>query len=560
MLKQPLMYRCLLLSFFCLMIFYRTQAQTQFGENTCKYGQFLQQLVAMMQKDAPLKTYEVNGHTYRLFVPWLRDHVYVLQAMKYFSPHVRSGVELFLDQQTPQGFFYDYLYPLTNPVNNRLNFFDRKYTKVFPKESLQMHRLPVEADVEYLAVEGVYHIWQATGDTAFVKQYLPALRKAMHEVMTDPVRWSKKYQLVKRGYTIDTWDFQALPMSLEAFHERYGDPSQGIMNVCDTTPMGIMHGDNSGYYDAFRKLSALYAATGDTAEAKIWQLQAEVLRARANTYCWNGQYYKHFVPDDPVPGYLHMDEAHTLSLSNAYDINRGLPTEAMAERIIQTYQDLYERVKDSSIAEWFGIYPAYAPEYAGIKPGTYVNGGILTVVAGELARAAFQHGFEQYGLDILNRLMQLSAEHHNYLYAIYRPDGTPDGGMPDAWAQAAVVSALIEGLAGVVDLSAGFQQVELSPRWMAAGLHQASVQVSYPASGKTFGYHWAYEKTKQTIQLQLKGDASQVIVRIWLPEKAAGKARAYVNHRQASAQLQWMRQSPYLVFPCPGNASVQVKW
>ncbi|MBX5438723.1 MAG: hypothetical protein IRZ29_04175, partial [Thermoflavifilum sp.] len=85
------------------------------------------------QKDAPLKTYEVNGHTYRLFVPWLRDHVYVLQAMKYFSPHVRSGVELFLDQQTPQGFFYDYLYPLTNPVNNRLNFLTANTRKFFPK-------------------------------------------------------------------------------------------------------------------------------------------------------------------------------------------------------------------------------------------------------------------------------------------------------------------------------------------------------------------------------------------------------------------------------------------
>ncbi|PJJ75722.1 hypothetical protein BXY57_1307 [Thermoflavifilum aggregans] len=554
------MYRYLFFCFLCLILSYQGDTQTTFSENTGKYGEFLQQLVSMIQKDAPLQTYQVEGKKYDLFVEWLRDHVYVLQAMKYFSPHVRSGVELFLDQQTPQGFFYDYIYPIDDGVNNRLNFFDRKYTKVFPGEKLQMHRLPVEADVEYLAVQGVYHIWQATGDTLFIKQYLPVLRKAMTEVMTDPVRWSRKYQLVKRGYTIDTWDFQALPMSIEEFHRRYGDPSQGIMNVCDTTPMGIMHGDNSGYFDASRKLSALYAITGDSAEAHIWQLQAELLRARANTYCWNGKYYKHFVPDDPVPDYLHIDEAHTLSLSNAYDINRGLPTELMAESIIQTYQDLYQRVKDSCIAEWFGIYPAYAPEYAGAKPGTYVNGGILTVVAGELARAAFQHGYESYGVDILNRLMQLSEKNNHYLYAVYRPDGTPDGGMPDAWAQAAVVSALIEGLAGVVDASALFQQIELSPRWMATGLKQATVQVSYPASGKTFGYSWLYDDRHRKIELSLKGDARRVKARIWLPAEAVDRASAFVNQQRVPAHLEWVRQSPYLVFTCPGNATLQVKW
>ncbi|SFV27003.1 glucosidase family protein [Thermoflavifilum thermophilum] len=534
--------------------------QTQFGSNTGKYGEFLQQLVGMMGKDSPPETYTIDGKNYQLFVSWLRDHVYVLQAMKYFAPGVRSGVQLFLDQQTPQGFFYDYVYPIDDAVNNRLNFFDRKYTKVFPREKLQMHRLPVEADVEYLAVQGVYHIWQATGDTSFVKQYLPVLRKAMEEILTDPIRWSKKYQLVKRGYTIDTWDFQALPMPIDEFHRRFGDPSQGIMNVCDTTPMGIMHGDNSGYFDAFRKLSALYAVIGNSAEARIWQLQAELLQARANTYCWNGQYYKHFVPDDPVPAYLHMDESHTLSLSNAYDINRGLPTEAMAESIIQTYQNLYQRIKDSCIAEWFGIYPAYAPEYAGVKPGTYVNGGILTVVGGELARAAFQHGYENYGVDILNRLIALSARHNNYLYAIYKPDGTPDGGMPDAWAQGAVVSALIEGLAGVVDDSCLFQQVELSPRWMATGLKQATVRVAYPASGKTFDYDWLYDAKRHSIEIHLSGDARRVKARIWLPHEAVGRAKAFVNERQVPAQLRWVRQSPYLEFTSPGDAYLQVKW
>ena len=40
-------------------------------------------------------------------------------------------------------------------------------------------------------------------------------------------------------------------------------------------------------------------------------------------------------------------------------------------------------------------------------------------------------------------------------------------------------SALIEGLAGVVDKSMQFHQVEISPHWLAAGKNNAEVNVSY---------------------------------------------------------------------------------
>jgi hypothetical protein len=50
--------------------------------------------------------------------------------------------------------------------------------------------------------------------------------------------------------------------------------------------------------------------------------------------------------------------------------------------------------------------------------------------------------------------------------------------------------ALIEGLAGVQDLAACYRHVRLAPRWPAAGLAQAEVQVGYPASGARFGYRW----------------------------------------------------------------------
>jgi len=42
--------------------------------------------------------------------------------------------------------------------------------------------------------------------------------------------------------------------------------------------------------------------------------------------------------------------------------------------------------------------------------GAYCNGGIMPLVGGELARAAFDHGFEAYGVDILRRYFALASE------------------------------------------------------------------------------------------------------------------------------------------------------
>lgn len=51
-------------------------------------------------------------------------------------------------------------------------------------------------------------------------------------------------------------------------------------------------------------------------------------------------YYRHFLPLDPLPPYYDAGFADALSLSNTYDINRGLPTQAMVASIIETYRGL----------------------------------------------------------------------------------------------------------------------------------------------------------------------------------------------------------------------------
>lgn len=49
------------------------------------------------------------------------------------------------------------------------------------------------------------------------------LEDGLYYYMRDPLRWLRKYQLIKRGYTLDTWDFMQLSTNREEFIEAGGD-------------------------------------------------------------------------------------------------------------------------------------------------------------------------------------------------------------------------------------------------------------------------------------------------------------------------------------------------
>lgn len=241
-----------------------------------------------------------------------------------------------------------------------------------------------------------------------------------------------------------------------------------------------------------------------------------------------------------------MDQKNTLSLSNPYDVNRGLPTEKMAESIIETYKNLKESNKVNSFAEWYGIYPAVQPHFADYKPGSYMNGGVNTIVAGELAKAAFQHGEELYGIDILQRLMGLMKDHHDSLPVSYTPDGKVDEGIPDNWGQAAVYSALIEGLAGVVDNSTQFRVVEISPRWLAAGKDTAQVTINYGPTNVGITYDFVHEAKLKKIKLNLKGSFENSTIRILLPAGIKDGTTIIAKKRYPST-MEKLKESYYVV-------------
>jgi hypothetical protein len=150
------------------------------------------------------------------------------------------------------------------------------------------------------------------------------------------------------------------------------------------------------------------------------------VKARLTEVAWNGEFYTHHVPEDPgVVRDLGVDQSRQVSLSNAYALNRSIDHDQCAA-IIRTYQRIRDEMPDTSPGEFFQIYPPFERGFGGHgSKWHYMNGGVTTIVAGELSHGAFEHGFEEYGADILTRVHRWGEGHGGYLHCTYR------GAMPD---------------------------------------------------------------------------------------------------------------------------------
>ena len=91
-------------------------------------------------------------------------------------------------------------------------------------------------------------------------------------MMSDEKRFDKERGLVKRPFTIDTWDFTD-----ENKHRK----------IAPDSPMSIMHGDNSGVYQAMNQLAWLNRRLGNEEKAQEWESRAEVLKENIFKHLWN---------------------------------------------------------------------------------------------------------------------------------------------------------------------------------------------------------------------------------------------------------------------------------
>jgi len=480
---------------------------------------------------------------------WIRDHSDMLRGAKYFETDLKSTVSHFASTQAANGRIFDYFttFPEKLPCERE------NWTKYV--------RVPVEADVEFRFIKAAWLAWQACGDDEWVRGLIPNMERALDYIFTHPQRVDQATGLVKRAYTIDTWDFAYTAGKQPWLH----------FQIDDDTFWGIFHGDNSGYYEALNILATLYDYFGQPDKA-LWPRQkAKDIIEKVQEICWNGDYLTHFVKLTPftVPG---VDESSQLSMANPMSINRGITTHEMAVSIIQEYQR--RKATTDSFAEWFSIDPPFPDGVYGDEKligGAYINGGIFPLAGAELAKAAFNHGFEEYGVSILKQYYNLIAE-KNQTFLWYLPDGTPTcvenstspEAMPtDGWGSSAMMWALIEGLAGIEDRLKRFEKIGLSPRWLAAGINSAEVGVGYQVSGignpnAGVQYQYKYTSGELTIDVQCDADADFHVL-IGSVDQVAG---VMVNQIETVFQTEMIEQSQYVNFSSKieGRADVRIKF
>jgi hypothetical protein len=396
---------------------FRVDCATELRDAGGKFQRLLDLLRWTMEssdgRDAPISVARFNDQSYRFFVCWLRDNTHTMKGMKYFYGGLTEAVDLYADTQREDGMIFDNIYR-RSPDMNYWDWIlrDGNFIRVSRNNRWEMRRQPVEADVEFLFLEALYYTWKATGNDSWMEGHLDKAKNAVEYCTHDPYRWSGVHQLVKRGFTIDTWDFVPVADRIRG-QNQVVDPKQ--------THFGIMYGDNTGLAVGCRYLAEMLEHAGRAQEARQALELAETLRQRVDELCWNGHFYRHHVPEDPhLVRDMGVDQSKQVSLSNAYSLNRGISHDKAVE-IIQTYQEIRRTKPASSPGEFYAIYPPFEKGFdREDEMWEYMNGGVLALVAGELAHGAFEHGYEEYGVDILRRQLEIAEKHDGILPAVLR--------------------------------------------------------------------------------------------------------------------------------------------
>ena len=463
---------------------------------------------------------------------WIRDYSDMLRGIRFFEKDIKSVVKHFADTQAANGRIFDYF--CTNP--EKLPCERENWTKYV--------RVPAEADVEYRFIKAAFLAWQACGDDEWIQGLLPSMESAINYSFNHPHRIDKGTGLIKRPYTIDTWDF--------AYTAGRHDWLQ--FQIDAHTYWGIFHGDNSGYYEAARILENLFGYFDKPDKAGHYSVLAEKTRDALIENCWNGNFFTHFVKlsDCSIPG---VDEGSQLSMSNPMAINRGVTTIEQSRSIIAEYIERSKK-NESAFAEWFSIDPPFPDGIFGdelLKAGSYINGGIFPLAGGELALAAFESGFEEFGVDILKRYYEL-LEEKGGSWLWYFPDGSPstsetstspEATSTDGWGSTAMLNALVSGLAGMADRSKLFNELRLAPRWPAAGIDRAEVRINYEASGEYLQYK--YLQKPSSIELEIMGRDCETDFHLLLPKgKKTGSVSA--DGKEINFSVEQVAESRYVNF------------
>jgi hypothetical protein len=135
-------------------------------------------------------------------------------------------------------------------------------------------------------------------------------------------------------------------------------------------------------------------------------------------------------------------------------------------------------------------------------------------------------------------------------------DGTAQKeAIPDEWGQAAFVSALVEGLAGIVDRDVLFREVEISPRWYFADIHTMEITVGYSENGSQVSYRYKYDPAEKSMYLETSGKFETFIARLPVPENAEISG-ATQNGTEVAVEIEKINRSEYAVIRGSGSGNI----
>ena len=401
---------------------FRVDCSTEIKDENGEFRDLLAAVVWTIMdwnQEAPVNVLRYKDRVYQLFVNWIFDHTLTMKGMKYFWPELKDAVDFFAETQREDGMIWENCYPATPEAN----YFDWKFgyddfVRRIEGGFRQLRRAPVESHVEQFFLEALYYTWKATGDNEWMKAKLDCAVKAVRYATSDPYRWSKKYQLMHRGFTIDTWDY------VSDDQQKFGETV--FVVYLGKSEFGVFYGDNTNLIIGCRWLAEMLTHAGREPEAREFLALADALQERLDKLAWNGHFYTHWIAENPdYHPDVGVDTSQQVSLSNAYSLNRGIAHDKCVE-IIRTYQRIRREMPATSPGEFYGIYPPFQKDFTRNEPGEvweYVNGGVLSIVAGELALGAFEHGFEEYGADILRREKAIADRYRGYLPVSLRGKG-----------------------------------------------------------------------------------------------------------------------------------------
>jgi hypothetical protein len=142
-----------------------------------------------------------------------------------------------------------------------------------------------------------------------------------------------------------------------------------------------------------------------------------------------------------------------------------------------------------------------------------------------------------------------------------KPPAVSFGG-PDNWAAGAIVYALLEGVAGVVDADVAYRTATVAPRWAAARTNEARVVAHYPASNGYVAFEYRHDPVRREIALTVTGSGERAQCHVLLPAGVAA-ATAVVDGAGAPVAFTTARveASAYadftLALPMPRTATIR---